>query len=86
MKKLVAVASFVLASLFASLAFAQDLHPDYGEPLLMRCVRGMTYAQIADALGVPLTTVETRLARARRMLRERMDQDDSRRHAAAGAS
>lgn len=52
------------------LALARELHPDYAEPLLMRCVRGMSYRQIADALALPVTTVETRLARARRMLRE----------------
>ncbi len=42
----------------------------YREPLLLRCVRSMSYQQISDVLGLPLTTVETRLARARRMLRE----------------
>lgn len=57
---------------------AERLTPEYREPLLLRCVRGMSYRQIADILGVPVTTVETRLARARRMLREEMnDRDDA---------
>ncbi len=51
---------------------AQRLGPGYREPLLLRCVRGMSYKQIADALGAPVTTIETRLARARRMIREEM--------------
>jgi len=52
---------------------AQRLPEHYREPLLLRAVRGMSYRQIADTLGVPITTVETRLARARRMLREELE-------------
>jgi RNA polymerase sigma-70 factor (ECF subfamily) len=48
------------------------LPPEYREPLLLRCVRSMSYQQIADVLQLPVTTVETRLARARRMLREEL--------------
>ncbi len=55
-----------------ALAAAERLPADYREPLLLRCVRGMSYRQIADVMGVPVTTVETRLARARRMLREEL--------------
>lgn len=55
------------------LDLAQRLHPDYREPLLLKCVRGMRYRQIADALGLPVTTVETRITRARRMLREEVE-------------
>lgn len=51
---------------------AERLSADYREVLLLRCVRGMSYKQIADLQGVPVTTIETRLARARRMLREEM--------------
>lgn len=39
------------------------------EPLLLRAVDGLSQRAIADALGIPETTVETRLARARRLLR-----------------
>lgn len=51
---------------------AERLPEEYREPLLLRCVRGMSYRQIADVMGVPVTTVETRLARARRMVREEL--------------
>lgn len=56
-----------------AMAAAKRLPEHYREPLLLRAVRGMTYRQIADTLGVPMTTVETRLARARRMLREELE-------------
>ena len=49
---------------------ALSLPMTYREPLILRCVRAMTYQQISDVLGLPITTIETRLARARRMLRE----------------
>jgi RNA polymerase sigma factor (sigma-70 family) len=48
------------------------LPSDYREPLLLRCVRGLSYQQISAILELPVTTIETRLARARRMLREEM--------------
>ena len=44
----------------------------YREPLMLRCVRAMSYQQISDVLDLPVTTIETRLARARRMLREEL--------------
>jgi len=47
-----------------------SLPSEYREPLMMRCLQEMTYHQISEVLGLPVTTVETRLARARRMLRE----------------
>lgn len=55
------------------LALAGRLQPDYREPLLLSAVHGMTRRQIAEVLALPITTVETRLARARRMLREEAD-------------
>jgi RNA polymerase sigma-70 factor (ECF subfamily) len=48
----------------------KTLPPEYREPLLLRCVRSLTYQQISEILHLPVTTIETRLARARRMLRE----------------
>lgn len=48
---------------------ALTLPPEYREPLLLRCVRGLSYLEISEILDMPVTTVETRLARARRMLR-----------------
>jgi RNA polymerase sigma-70 factor (ECF subfamily) len=50
------------------MGIAARLHLDYREPLLLRCVEGMSQEQIAAALDLPVTTVETRLARARRLL------------------
>lgn len=61
-----------------ALAITRELPEEYREPLLLRAVRGMSYRQIADVLGLPVTTVETRLVRARRMVRERMELDRSR--------
>ena len=49
---------------------ARELPEGYREPLLMRCARGMSYTQIGAVLGLPETTVETRIARGRRMLRD----------------
>lgn len=54
---------------------AITLPPEYREPLLLRCVRGMSYQQIGDVLELPVTTIETRLARARRMLRDEVMDD-----------
>ena len=56
---------------------AQQLPEAYREPLMLRAVRGMSYRQIADVLDIPFTTVETRLARARRMLREQLESSDT---------
>jgi len=49
-----------------------SLPPEYREPLLLRALRAMSYQQIGALLDLPVTTVETRLARARRMLRGEM--------------
>lgn len=46
------------------------LSPELREPLLLQSVRGLSQREISQILSVPETTVETRLARARRQLRE----------------
>lgn len=46
------------------------LPEQYREVLLLRAMRGMSYRQISAVTGLAETTIETRLARARRMLRE----------------
>jgi len=51
------------------LRHATTLPIEFREPLLLRCVRGLSSSQIAQLLDLPRTTVETRLSRARRMLR-----------------
>jgi RNA polymerase sigma-70 factor (ECF subfamily) len=48
-----------------------ELPDGYREPLLLKCVQDMSYKQIGDAMGLPDTTIETRIARARKMLREK---------------
>jgi RNA polymerase sigma-70 factor (ECF subfamily) len=52
---------------------ALSLPEKYREPVLMRCQQSMSYKQIAEVLSIPETTVETRIARGRRMLRETLD-------------
>jgi RNA polymerase sigma-70 factor (ECF subfamily) len=48
-----------------------ELPDGYREPLLLKCIQDMSYKQIGDVMGLPDTTIETRIARARKMLRER---------------
>lgn len=56
---------------------SRELPPEYREPLLLRVLQGMSQRAIAETLELPETTVETRLARARRMLRERLAEERS---------
>jgi RNA polymerase sigma-70 factor (ECF subfamily) len=58
------------------LRIVHGLHVDYREPLLMRSVQGMSQKAIAEALDLPVTTIETRLARARRLLRRELSSVD----------
>lgn len=48
----------------------RDLAPEYREVVVLVDVEDYTYADAADALGVPIGTVRSRLFRARRMLQE----------------
>lgn len=48
----------------------QGLPAIYREPFALRHLEDWTYAQIGELLGLPVETVETRLVRARRLLRE----------------
>lgn len=41
----------------------------YREPFILRHLEDWSYVQIGEALGLPVDTVETRLVRARRLLR-----------------
>jgi len=49
-----------------------QLPPLYREPFVLKHLQDWSYAQIGDALGLPIDTVETRLVRARRLLREQL--------------
>ncbi len=68
------------------LCLAEQLPDAYREPLILRCIRGMSYRQISQIIGLPETTIETRIALGRRMLREMINSDGSQparsRHAA----
>lgn len=48
-----------------------SLAPEYREVIVLREWQQMSYAQMASVLGVPERTAETRLMRARRMIRQR---------------
>ena len=52
---------------------ALSLPEKYREPVLLRCQQSMSYKHIAEVLSLPETTVETRIARGRRMLRETIE-------------
>ncbi len=49
---------------------AMELPEGYREPLLLKCLHDLSYRQIGELIGLPETTVEARIARGRRMLRE----------------
>lgn len=55
-----------------TLELLRDLPEHYREPLLLKAVRGLSQQHIAQVLGVPVKTVETRLRRARKMLTEQL--------------
>lgn len=56
---------------------ARSLPEDYSEPLLLRAVQGLSYRAIGQIMGLPETTIETRIARARRMLRDSLERQQS---------
>jgi RNA polymerase sigma-70 factor (ECF subfamily) len=58
----------------------------YREPLLLKSVQGMSTREIGVVMGLPESTVETRIARARRMLRELADQPPAMRLVRADAN
>lgn len=52
--------------------FIAELPSKYREPLLLKEVEGMTYAEIAEMLGIPMGTAQIRIHRARLRLRDRL--------------
>lgn len=50
-------------------ALAQ-LQPEYREAIVLREIHGLSYKEMANVTGVPMGTVMSRLARARRRLQE----------------
>lgn len=51
------------------------IRPEYRAAILLREVEGLSYREIADTLGWPLGTVETRIHRARLELRAALKND-----------
>ena len=65
------VGSAIASETYCSLLQAvQSLPALYREPFVLRHVEGWSYKQIAEAMEMPVDTVETRLVRARRLIRE----------------
>lgn len=54
-------------------AAISELPDKYREPLVLREYQGLSYQAIADVLDLPINTVRTRILRARRSLRERLE-------------
>jgi RNA polymerase sigma-70 factor (ECF subfamily) len=52
------------------------LPEEFKAPVVMRDVGDLDYAEIADALGVPIGTVKSRIARGRRLLVEQLGNRD----------
>ncbi|MFO8013912.1 MAG: sigma-70 family RNA polymerase sigma factor [Phycisphaerae bacterium] len=50
----------------------RSLRPEHREAIVLRELQGLAYDEMAEALGVPRGTVESRLFRARQALRERL--------------
>jgi RNA polymerase sigma-70 factor, ECF subfamily len=48
----------------------EQLEDGYREPLLLKTVHGMSYREIGRVMNLPETTIETRIARARKQLRK----------------
>jgi len=53
-----------------ALAAVMALKPEFREVLLLRYMHSRSYREIAEVLGVPVTTVQVRLHRARKALAE----------------
>lgn len=49
-----------------------ELPPEYREVIILREIEELAYKEIADILGIPIGTVMSRLARARKRLQQRL--------------
>lgn len=52
-----------------------ELPPDLRVVLVLICVDGLRYSEVAQTLGIPLGTVISRVARGREELRRRLDEE-----------
>jgi len=58
-------------------AAIQKLPPPFRETLVLRDLQGLNYKEIAKVTGVPIGTVMSRLARARRRLMTMIAKDEN---------
>ncbi len=54
-------------------AAIRELSDELRRPLVLREFEGMSYREIAEVTGLPLNTVRTRILRARRAVRKRLE-------------
>ena len=54
------------------MAAIRELSPEHRDVVILREFEGLSYSQMAEVLGIPQGTVESRLFRARRQLQERL--------------
>ncbi|HVP13432.1 MAG TPA: RNA polymerase sigma factor [Phycisphaerae bacterium] len=59
------------------LAAIRGLPAIYREPFILRHLEDWSYAEIGEAMSLPVDTVETRLVRARRLLRAALQDSDT---------
>ena len=55
----------------------QELNEKYREVLILRYQEEMSYEKIAEILELPVSTIETRIFRAKKMLREKLNRRDA---------
>jgi RNA polymerase sigma-70 factor (ECF subfamily) len=55
-------------------AVLEALNPEHREVLVLREMQGMSYAEIAEVLAIPVGTVESRIHRARAEVRRRLQE------------
>jgi RNA polymerase sigma-70 factor (ECF subfamily) len=63
-----------------------SLPEEQREVIVLKEYQDLTFVEIADALGVPLSTVKTRLYRGLGLLRERLEREGIRGTAAVPAA
>ncbi len=53
----------------------EQISPEYREALILRELEGFSYKEIAQIVDIPLGTVMSRLSRARKELRDRLQKE-----------
>jgi RNA polymerase sigma-70 factor (ECF subfamily) len=56
------------------MAALESLKHDYRAAVVLRDIEELSYEEIAEALGVPVGTVKSRIARGREELRRRLEE------------